>query len=106
MIKITINRNDNLISKVEISGHANSDKHGQDLVCAGVSAVAVGVLNTLVQYDFLKEDMGILQMKEGYINIEVKKHSKEITMILETLVTSLETITESNKKYIQIKTEV
>lgn len=107
MIKVIIEKKDNFISKITISGHALSNEHGKDLVCAGVSASSVGVLNTLVTHDFLENQMGTLEMKDGYIKIEVFNSNEVIQVILETLVVTLATIEEDNKQYIKIsKVEV
>ena len=107
MIKVIIEKKDNSISKITISGHALSNEHGKDLVCAGVSASSVGVLNTLVSHGFLEKEMGTLEMKSGYINIVVFNSNDVIQTILETLSITLMTIEENNKKYIKIsKVEV
>ncbi|WRK55922.1 ribosomal-processing cysteine protease Prp [Coprobacillaceae bacterium CR2/5/TPMF4] len=37
---------------LKISGHANSDEYGKDLVCAGVSTASIGTLNMLVKKIF------------------------------------------------------
>ena len=34
---------------LEIKGHANSDEHGKDLVCAGVYSIITGGFNALVK---------------------------------------------------------
>lgn len=102
MIRVEVKtHNDNIVG-ITIQGHAQSDVHGKDLVCAGVSACGVGVLNALVEYGFLEQEKGILEMADGYINIVVKEISKDIQVILETLVIILKTIEESNTKYIKI----
>lgn len=107
MIKVIIEKKDNFISKITISGHAYSNKQGKDLVCAGVSASSVGVLNALDTHGFLENQMGTLEMKDGYIKIEVFNSNDVIEVILETLIITLQTIEEDNKKYIKIsKVEV
>ena len=41
MIDIYINE---IQGKIEINGHAQSDEYGKDLVCAGVSSIANGIV--------------------------------------------------------------
>lgn len=107
MIKVLIEQKENIISRINITGHANSDEQGKDLVCAGVSASSVGVLNTLVSNNFLKDNLGNLEMRDGYINIEVFHSNEVVQVILETLVITLDSIRETNEKYIKIsKVEV
>ena len=48
MIKVIIEKNDSIISVLEVSGHSNYDEKGKDIVCAGVSAIIVGGLNALL----------------------------------------------------------
>jgi uncharacterized protein YsxB (DUF464 family) len=107
MIKIIVNKKDNQIVDITIKGHANSAEHGQDLVCAGVSASSMGVLNALEANDFLKNKLGTIKMKSGYIHILVTTYTEKIQVILETLVTILETMEETNTKFMKIyKVEV
>lgn len=48
MIKVTINRNSTgRIDSFTMSGHAEYDVPGKDIVCAGASAVAFGTINSI-----------------------------------------------------------
>lgn len=107
MIRVNIKQNKEYIIDVTIKGHANSDEHGKDLVCAGVSASSIGIINALVHYGFLEQNMGTIVMKDGYIHIIVNEYNKVIQVILETLEITLKTIQESNEEFIKItKAEV
>ena len=48
MIKVNIEKNKTKIISLTISGHSNYDEKGKDIVCAGVSAIVVGGLNSLL----------------------------------------------------------
>lgn len=102
MIRVIVKKNNNQIMDITISGHAKSAEYGKDLVCAAVSASSVGVLNTLVAYGFEENQCGSLEMRNSYIHINVEKHTKDIQVILETLVTILETIEIKNTEFIEI----
>ena len=54
MIKVQIKRNNKYITQIKIKGHAQFGEYGKDLVCAGVSAVATGICNTLAKKGFLE----------------------------------------------------
>ena len=86
------------ISLFKISGHANSmnENSKYDLVCAGVSAVVFGILNSIP-----KEGVTI-DVQENNIEIKVNYFDEKTQIILKTLLTSLETIENNNKKYIEI----
>lgn len=105
MIKIKIIKKKQEINSIKISGHAQSDEYGKDLVCAGVSAIAVGVCNTIAQKGYLDKKMCFIKMKNGNISIDIVKSDQTLQVILETLVISLETIKDSYGQYIQIINE-
>ena len=102
MIKVKINKTTKgHINEFIISGHANSSSDNKyDLICAGVSAISIGILNSL---DMNKVDV---EMKDGFISINVKEFSKDNEFTLNILKKSLETIKEDNGKHISIKEEV
>ena len=49
MIKVLIKNNNKYITHIQIKGHADFGEYGKDLVCAGVSAIATGICNTLAK---------------------------------------------------------
>lgn len=101
MIKVSFFYQDNNIIKVEIFGHANFDKLGKDIVCAGVSAIAFGTLNAL---DHLLTDKEV-KMTQGnnIIVIEVLQRTESNQIILQTMLWQLKTISNSYSKNIVIK---
>ena len=99
--KFFYQQNEKIIERFEITGHAESVASGEkDLVCAGVSAIVFGILNSL------NEDNLEIIVEENIVKIDVKKHNINNEIILNTLYTSLKTIEESNKKYIIVKTKL
>lgn len=107
MIKVIIKQDNKYIVSVNVSGHADSDEHGKDLVCAGVSTACIGIANQLSNVGFLTDDLGTIQIRDGYIDIKVNQSRDDVQLILETFETLLKTIEESYHKYIEImKTEV
>lgn len=103
MIKIIVKHSkEKQIKEIKVSGHAQSAVYGRDLVCAAVSSAAVGIANALVEYDFLKNNMGTIDLKEGYLQIKVDNSNEKIQVVLETFVTILTTIEISYSKYIKI----
>ena len=47
MVRVHVKRHQGIIQEVEIRDHAGYADAGQDLVCAGVSSIAVGMMNAL-----------------------------------------------------------
>ena len=102
MIKVLIKKRQSNILSIKVTGHANSAEYGRDLVCAGVSTVGIGILNTLDKKGYLTSSIDY-EMNEGFMNIEVTDWNKEIQLILETFEISLMTIEESYPDYIKIR---
>lgn len=108
MIKVTITRGqDRLIQSFEMSGHADSGPHGQDLVCAGVSAISFGAVNAI--HSLCQTKLEVEQGKNGGFlrcavptNIEQDTNEK-IQLLLEGMLVSLKTIEQSYGKFIKIK---
>ncbi len=104
MIKVVITRSDGEILEIKISGHAYSGEPGHDLVCAGVSSVVFGTLNSLEDVD--KAFKFTINEEEGLtIVTPLYRPSYKNKIVLEVLITSLETIEASYGKYLRIREE-
>ncbi len=99
MIRVSVKtQNENIISVI-VSGHAQYADSGKDVVCAGVSSVAVGLLNAL---DMLAQDSCNLELHENKVVISVKEIEDKSQMILKVGLIQLETIQTSYQNYIII----
>jgi uncharacterized protein YsxB (DUF464 family) len=107
MIKVQISRSeDGKIRAFELSGHANFAKRGQDIVCAGVSAVSFGAVNSIIALTKVKPQIK-QGGKGGYLRCELPDIEDAITeekvqLLLEGMIVSLQTIEKDYGKYIQI----
>src|SRR5699024_1864886 len=94
MIQVVLYEKNKMINAFEISGHANSGPYGYDLVCAGVSAVAFGAVNAVME--LCSTDLIIKQEDDGgYLYIELSEslqYMERVQIILQAMVISLETI--------------
>ena len=98
MIKVLIKYQSDKFQSLEVSGHANSDIYGKDLVCAAVSAVTVGGLNAIQNINSFD-----VTVKEGLVTIKAKKEiSNHDEIVIETIITGLKTIAEDNKDFVKI----
>lgn len=98
MIEVNYLENNSVISKLEISGHANFDKKGKDIVCSAVSAIGVGGINALTNIDEIE-----IVIKDGYILVNGSGLNNEYNQIvLKTMLTQLKTIEKSYSKYIKV----
>ena len=103
MIEAVIKKHKQSIIQITVSGHAQSAEYGKDLVCAGVSTACIGIANALVHYQFLSQELGTIEINDGYIDIKVQHTNEQIQVVLGTFEVVLETIEESYSKYMKIK---
>ncbi|MEX2461506.1 MAG: ribosomal-processing cysteine protease Prp [Paenibacillaceae bacterium] len=107
MISVTIERlplNDHIRS-FKVKGHAMFADPGQDIVCAGVSAVTVGTVNaieTLLGFELQA------QMKDGFLQAEAPEgldslKQDKLQLLLESMVIMLQSIENTYGDYIQVK---
>ena len=82
---------------IEVTGHANFAKKGNDIVCAGVSAIVLGALKW-----FDAKDVEI-KNKHGKFTITLKNRKPKNMMLLDLIVTQLKPIAKKYKKYVKIK---
>jgi hypothetical protein len=100
MIKITVEKEDKKIKKIEVSGHSGYALEGHDIVCASVSSIVTTTVNAIIS---ICEDSIRYQAKEGFVVIDVVKDD-EITMkLLDNMLQLLTELEQTYKKYIQVK---
>lgn len=106
MIRVRIQRDTaGSITEFEVSGHAGAGPYGQDIVCAGVSAVVFTALQGLRQVAGIPH-----QVKEreadGYVHCRLEAGSPEAReraqVILETMVAGLRDMEKDYRKYIRV----
>ena len=105
MINITINRNKSgSIQSFILDGHALFANHGQDIVCAGASAVSFGAINAVHELTGITPE---IKQGDGFISCTIPENTPEFAMekiqlLLEGMVISLQTIEEEYGKNIKI----
>ena len=50
MISVVITKQNNKYCSISLDGHANFAEHGQDIVCAAVSALVINTFNSIEQF--------------------------------------------------------
>ena len=51
MIKVKLTKNNNYYKRIIITGHANYDDFGKDIVCAAVSSTVITSVNSCLAID-------------------------------------------------------
>ena len=101
MIKIKLERKDNDISKIIITGHAMYADFGKDIVCAAVSSTVITSVNAILSID---ENSINYEDKDGLM-IEIKKNDYVTSKIIGSMISNLKQLEEAYPKNIQIKEE-
>lgn len=79
MIKVKIKNKKDYITGFEMSGHAEFDKYGKDIVCAAASMLAYNTIDTFTDLLKLKDHIKY-SVKDNLINFELEPIIQEINM--------------------------
>ncbi|MBB6448356.1 hypothetical protein HNR44_000305 [Geomicrobium halophilum] len=107
MIQMTVVRSEaHTIQSFTLSGHANASDYGEDIVCAGVSAVTIGTVNAI---ESLCQTSLHVESKDdgGYLHCEVPeawsgRKAEDGQLLLEGMLVAINGIQESYGDFIQV----
>ena len=106
MITVHIVRDDkfNRICSFSVEGHANYAKHGEDIVCAGVSAVSVGTVNAIEALAGVELPV---KVKDGFVSSSVPSFKdvevdSKVQLLLESMIVMLDTIAQSYGSHVTV----
>ena len=87
---------------IEISGHANYDEFGKDIVCASVSSIVMTTVNSILSID----DSSINYVDDGDKIIIKKLNDNDIVdKLLNTMILILKDLEKQYKKNIKVESE-
>lgn len=102
MTIIRIVRKKNSIVELEVKGHTDYAKHGQDIVCAAISALTQTALLGLIKHLKLQVDYQVAD--EEYLKFNLQGQENEQTdAILETMLYGLQEIACAYPKHVRIE---
>ncbi|HOO68098.1 MAG TPA: ribosomal-processing cysteine protease Prp [Bacilli bacterium] len=94
MIKIEISKD-----KITITGHANYNDYGKDIVCAAVSSTVITTVNGI-----LSINSDALKVTEGKtLIIEILKHDEVTDKLINNMINLLEELKNDYKDNINIR---
>ncbi len=99
MIKIKVEHDNDFISKIVITGHANYDDYGKDIVCAAVSASVLTTINGIIALDNSILDVDNVLDK---MTIKVLKNEKISQVLLNSMLSNLKSLVVEYPKNIKI----
>ncbi len=94
MIKVEFNN-----KRIKISGHANFNSYGNDIVCASVSSIVYTTVNGLLNLD--KESIKFIDNKE--MIIDILKDNEVIRVFINNMLDLLKDLAEQYPKNISVK---
>lgn len=99
MIKIKVEHDNDFISKIVITGHANYDDYGKDIVCASVSASVLTTINGIIALD-----NSILEVNNvlDKMTIKILKNEKNSQVLLNSMLSNLKSLVVEYPKNIKI----
>ena len=99
MIKIKITKEGNNYKNIVITGHANYDEYGKDIVCAAVSATVLTTLNGVIALDD-----SILEVinKQDKMIIDINKVDKTSQILINNMINCLNELVIEYPKNIKI----
>jgi len=105
MIQVTVFRNsEHLYCGIELNGHAGYARHGEDIVCAAVSALALNMTNSVEQYTDDRFEGGMEEQSGHFWFRFSGPVSPESKLLMNSLVLGLQNIAgEYGKPYIKIQ---
>ena len=98
MIKIKVNYNNDYIKSFKVTGHANYDIYGKDIVCASVSSIVITSVNASLS---LNDKSVKFKEENGLIDVNVLVHDENINKVLNNMIDMLKQLQEQYKKNIK-----
>ncbi len=103
MIKSTFVYKNKKLNEIIVEGHANYKKHGEDIVCAAVSAATLVTANAI---EHLKLNHLIdLTVEESYFKMNLKDDNAIVFGLMENLKYTLLDLEKQYPKYIKNQKE-
>jgi uncharacterized protein len=106
MINVYVEKSGERIRSFSMDGHADFAEHGQDLVCAGASAVSFGSVNAIMSLTGVEP--AIEQSADGgYLSCVIPdglpdETDMKVQLLLSSMVISLQTIERDYRDFIKI----
>ncbi|MDR0847282.1 MAG: ribosomal-processing cysteine protease Prp [Lactobacillales bacterium] len=89
----------NKIQAFTISGHADFDSEGRDIVCSAVSVLAQNAINSVEALAHIKVDA---EIRDGYLSATFPSGNIKIETILDSLYIGIDDIADQFPTYVEI----
>jgi uncharacterized protein YsxB (DUF464 family) len=94
MIKVNIKNNE-----ITVSGHANYDDYGKDIVCASVSSLVISTVNAILKFD---EKAISYQEKKDLLVINILKKDEITAKLIGNMIDMLKELEDQYPENIKL----
>lgn len=108
MIRVEVERGEHhQIAAITLTGHADYDEPGKDIVCAAVSGVSFGLINSVEILLDVELEVQMDQDKGGFLRcrvpggLDLSLHEK-VQLLMEAMAASLRSIADEYGKYVKV----
>ena len=99
MIKVKINYDGDYIKSFKVTGHANYDEYGKDIVCSSVSSIVITSVNMALKLD---ENSVNAKSSEGLIEAQILIMDENINKVFANMIEMLKELEKDYKENIKI----
>ncbi len=103
MTNVKLFKTNNIFTKIIVDGHSGYAAEGEDIVCAGISALVLNFVNSV---DDLTDDKFELKTDDGYVEfVFANNPSHDSSLLFDSLVLGLENIKKDYNEFLSIVLE-
>lgn len=99
MIRVKTYTEENVTYRVVVDGHSGYAESGLDIVCASVSSIVITSVNMIIRLD---ADAISYETSDGFIKMEILKHTSFIDIVLENMIDLLAELANTYPKNIKM----
>ena len=97
MIKVKLGED-----KIEITGHANYDEYGKDIVCSGVSSIVTTTVNAILSFN--DKYISYKEEKDKF-TIVINLHNDIVDKLINNMINMLKEVETNYPKNLKIRKE-
>ena len=102
MIKVKIEREQETLKKITITGHAGYDDYGKDIVCAGVSAILTTSVNAALK---INPNSLTYHQKRDAFQLIILNQEKITQQLMQNMIDLLTELADNYPKNIKMESE-
>jgi hypothetical protein len=88
--------------KITISGHADYEEYGKDIICSSVSSIVTTTVNAILMFDHKTIHYAV---KEGLVKIDILKNDETTSKLLDNMINLLSELSNEYPKNIIVERE-